>query len=190
MNRKRYKEEDYIRKCIACKHHRPTNFMNGHACDMGLITRNRYDYKVYNSCPDYVPIKKSALRGESPLGGIFPEKIYIPTELLPFHNEYISKRDSGYCDTHNCKLCSLNEYCRVDCYEDVVIDLDTCELSNLANIHSMLESICNKRFNDCKICPLSRTGEKSDCYVYKFLNSNIQALDEIYNDRRGLENDC
>lgn len=181
MNRNRYKEEDYIKKCTACKHHRQINFMDGHVCNLGLITRNRCDYKVYKSCPDYVPIKNSAL-GDSNLKGLFSEQVHVPSELLPYYNKYIAHRGSGYCDTHNCKTCSLDEHCRVNCYEDVAIDLESHELLNLANVHHALESICAKRFNDCRICPLSCTGNKEDCYITKFLNCNIQALNGVCND--------
>ena len=187
MNRRRYTEEEYIEKCKQSCRRCESNVYGRYHCNInigsGSFKHSNYSpIRNFKKCQNYLPIKKSALRGEPTLMGMCPENIHIPSELLPYHKEYISKRDSGYCDTHNCKLCSLNEHCRVNCYEDITIDLDSCELSNLASIHSMLESICNKRFNDCKICPLSRTGEKSDCYVHKFLNSNIQALDEIYND--------
>lgn len=45
-----------------------------------------------------------------------------------------------------------------------MIDLDIDEISDLAVIQSMLESICDGRSGDCRICPLSRSEERyNDC---------------------------
>lgn len=43
-----------------------------------------------------------------------------------------------------------------------MIDLDIDEISDLAVIQSMLESICDGRSGNCKECPLSRSEERYD----------------------------
>lgn len=162
---RQYTYQEYRKKCRNCKHNGKRKFCKDY--------RNRCNSDTYIKCPYYVPDKFSRLSLAHHQAHLNDRK-----EV----KDYVDKKTSGYCETHNCKTCSLYQQCVPQCVEDVTIKLTSEEIGKIAFIHEMLKTICDARFGDCTVCPLSVTGDQCDCHFIKFINENLQILDILYND--------